>query len=1280
MRHQFLAALAASAGVLCSSSPVRSEQVTIVTDGSLTRENRPPERGTGVVLGRTLDPATGQPVPGAVVYLRMGNTGLDPVMSDEQGRFVFRDLPKGRLTLNATKPGYVYGKYGKHLPDSGLDVNTDWQPLDLDDNGRAGDVVIFLWKHAAIGGRVVDERDDPIVGVNVRALRATYTGGRRRFSTRGQMAVTDDRGIYRFSDLIPGEHMIAVPIDTSTWPKSLQRLLASPATAAPPGFSDSTTYGGRWSGGSLGRTGFDTNDERFAFSVTDRFTPIAGVGSDGRLLTYETQFYPGVSTVSRASVIALGSGEERSGIDLQMRPVATVRLSGTLMGPDGPGANLLLRLVPADAAALSDDPEVNSAVADADGAFTFLGVVPGEYVIKVLLTPRPVAPPLPPNTTTTVRSGGGGGSVVSLSADRPNPLPTEPTLWAEMPIAVGDQDIRDLAVTLRKGARIMGRVEYDGTPAPGSSRLDGTYIERADGSQSVNLNLLLGRVDAQDNFSSFGEPPGRYFVRVPWAVQGWNFEGAMLGDRDLSVTPIELGAEDVTGVVLKLTTRPLAELSGTVRVGSALAPAGASVIVFPTDRATWNELGQNPPHVRSVAVVSDGRYLISGLPPGEYFVAATREARTDWCEPRRLDAVARQAVRVTITRGEKRTQDLSVPARAADDLGVEAASDQAKRPHGPSADDAPSDTQDPPARDARPAAPAGSGVISGTVVTGDRATPLRRAQVTLTGAAQAGNRLTLSDDEGRFAFTNVPAGRFTLAAAKPAYIRATYGASRPGRPGTPITLADGQRVADITLNLVRGAVITGVITDTRGQPITGAAVSVLRYVTTNGVKRLQTVQSIALGRFQTDDRGVFRIHSLEAAEYGVGASVRLGGSAVRPTSAADVQFALNALRSSASGATPAGTSRPAPPSTASERSMPISYVPVFYPGTSDPSQAVMITVAAGEERGGINFTVQPVAAATVSGTVVGPSGAAPANTEIRIINVGNVVTIDPFDGLMTGLPMRPQPNGAFAFTGVTPGRHAVVASTGAAGGRGAPPATGPFLWAATEVVVAGRDEPNLQFALQPGITVSGTIVFERTTLTPPVINTVRAALNPILTGTQVAVGQFNGTVGDDGTFRIAVMPGRYTARALLPAGSTGWVLKSAVANGRDTADEGLDVRAGEEGPSVTITLTDRPSEISGTLQDATGRPAPDYFIIVFPADKTKWSSGARRIQQLRPGTDGRFTARNLPAGEYRIAALTDVAPGEAFDPAFLERLVAHTVAVTLAEGEKKVQDIRVGGG
>jgi hypothetical protein len=141
-----------------------------------------------------------------------------------------------------------------------------------------------------------------------------------------------------------------------------------------------------------------------------------------------------------------------------------------------------------------------------------------------------------------------------------------------------------------------------------------------------------------------------------------------------------------------------------------------------------------------------------------------------------------------------------------------------------------------------------------------------------------------------------------------------------------------------------------------------------------------------------------------------------------------------------------------------------------------------------------------------------------------------------------------------------------------------------------------------------------------------------------------------------------------------------WRLKSAVAAGRDVLDFPLVIEPNQEVSGALLTFTDRTQEISGTIQDTMGRPTADFTIIIFPIDNRYWQPAARRIASSRPGTDGRFTFRELPPGEYRITAVTDVEPGEWFNPDFLQQLVSSSISVSLQAGERKVQDIRIAGG
>ena len=82
------------------------------------------------------------------------------------------------------------------------------------------------------------------------------------------------------------------------------------------------------------------------------------------------------------------------------------------------------------------------------------------------------------------------------------------------------------------------------------------------------------------------------------------------------------------------------------------------------------------------------------------------------------------------------------------------------------------------------------------------------------------------------------------------------------------------------------------------------------------------------------------------------------------------------------------------------------------------------------------------------------------------------------------------------------------------------------------------------------------------------------------------------------------------------------------------------------------------------------RVAREIRVILFPADRQFWVPQSRRIHVSHPGLDGRYTVRALPAGEYRLAGLTDPEPGRHSDPDLLSQL-------QLGAAEKKIQDVRV---
>jgi hypothetical protein len=185
------------------------------------------------------------------------------------------------------------------------------------------------------------------------------------------------------------------------------------------------------------------------------------------------------------------------------------------------------------------------------------------------------------------------------------------------------------------------------------------------------------------------------------------------------------------------------------------------------------------------------------------------------------------------------------------------------------------------------------------------------------------------------------------------------------------------------------------------------------------------------------------------------------------------------------------------------------------------------------------------------------------------------------------------------------------------------------------------------------------------------------------------LGASSAAVNADGTFQIkGVMPDKYRVSVLgqgmflgpTVSSPAGFTLKSAIWNGRDASDQPFDVKPNSEITGLVVTFTDRPTEISGTVLDEAGRAAPGFPIVVFSTDRAYWTVGSRRVQQVRPSSDGKFKLGGLPPGEYYVSAVTDLDPTDLYDPAFLERLAAMSFKISLADGEKKVQDLKLAGG
>ncbi len=582
-----------------------------------------------------------------------------------------------------------------------------------------------------------------------------------------------------------------------------------------------------------------------------------------------------------------------------------------------------------------------------------------------------------------------------------------------------------------------------------------------------------------------------------------------------------------------------------------------------------------------------------------------------------------------------------------------------------------------PARDAI-VAPTGPAEIAGIILTDEETPrPVRRAEVRLVAPGTPG-QTAYTDAAGRFTFRNLPYGRYTIDANKPGFVRVAYGARRYDRSGTPVTVSPTTRTHDLQMRMPRGAVITGRIVDDFGQPAYGARVTIQQVRIVNGERTVTSVPMVSsiLGEM-VDDRGVFRLFGLPAGDYVVSATPRsVGAGDIRRMTDAEIAAARQALTQQAGATT--SDDAPAPPVT-------LGFSQVYYPGVLSLNDAAIITVGAGEERANIDFAATLVRTATISGTIIAPPGVSPQSARLFLSPKGssNVTTSSGGGATMvfTAVSLAAtnrqiNPDGTFVYPGVAPGQYTLSASATREGGTP--------LWAAADITIDGQPLDGVTLALSEGLTVSGSVRFEADgvdepdTFTRARIMMLPTSSTTFMAGVTAGLAMGRGPqITPDRRFSIAgLVPGPHRVQATFNTPEANWILKSAIIKGQDALDAPFVLEAGDAITDAVLTFTNRTQELSGQLSDASGRPAPDFTVVVFPEDQALWQSD-RRIRTARPGTDGKYTIANLPTGTYRIAAVTDIAPGEERDATLLQELLAASIQVVIADGEQKTQDIRI---
>jgi hypothetical protein len=344
----------------------------------------------------------------------------------------------------------------------------------------------------------------------------------------------------------------------------------------------------------------------------------------------------------------------------------------------------------------------------------------------------------------------------------------------------------------------------------------------------------------------------------------------------------------------------------------------------------------------------------------------------------------------------------------------------------------------------------------------------------------------------------------------------------------------------------------------------------------------------------------------------------------------------------------------------------VMLAPIYFPGTPLLDQATRVTVAVGEERSAVDFVMDHIPALRVEGTVVRRDGAPSANARVELSASGASGDRSAQQTSTTG------PEGAFSFDAVPPGAYRLTAVDSNPG------AGVPAVATASTAVDVGADVTGVSLVLGPTVALEATLVPDADVSGGDFTSLhlrLLALTGPERPAIDVAVDTKGVAI-----FR-ALEPGRYRLAVRAPGTGTRNLADptpyAVVIAGEDVIDRPFEITGREAVVEAAIRMGHRAASLQGRLQSGVATGAASPTLLLFPADRSRWFWDSRWIHIARPFSDGRYAFPALPPGDYFLAAVSDVAENEWFDPAFLQPLADQAVSLRLAEGERRTQDFTV---
>jgi hypothetical protein len=519
----------------------------------------------------------------------------------------------------------------------------------------------------------------------------------------------------------------------------------------------------------------------------------------------------------------------------------------------------------------------------------------------------------------------------------------------------------------------------------------------------------------------------------------------------------------------------------------------------------------------------------------------------------------------------------------------------------------------------------GTATISGRVTL--KGEPARGVMIILDGRNPfpSDTHSARTDENGRFSFTGVAAGRYSVHAFAPGYA-STTGTSYNGIEKS-LNIAEGEKVENIDFEIRRGGVIAGRITDSHGRPVIEETIT-LSKLNRNNQPENYSIYTLS-DMYLTDDRGVYRIYGLPAGRYLVSVGYAQMRGVKRITSSRTI------------------------------------YSRVFYPNVINESEAKAIEVSESSEATNVDITgIDPKETRDISGRVVDVGSGKPVpDLEVAVVAIssdGRGLGISSGDKVQSG------PDGAFRMFGMMPGKYDLLVP-GVEENKG-------YVSAELRTIdISEADATGIELKVRNGTaSISGVVVIEGTN-DPKVL----AKLSQIKVKADVGladqsiwgyVSSLSVEVNADGSFRISGLhAGKANIRASSQTDMRGITVARIERNGTP-ALEGIEIDAGEQVNGVRVVLLYGALTLRGAMKVVGGTLPAGYG---FHAGAFRTDQNTQYRQWAPIDERGQFAFENLAPGEYEISVHPFPQGVVRFDPEFRDLVSSFKQKVVVASDNQQ---------